>query len=249
MEKIIYLYLWSEREKGSVKKPGFFSRFFIKSYPFFRKEAVLYGCLVVGYEIRAAGWPECEETVRFEKTLKELEACVAAEKTEESPVVYGWQNPVFPAELQTGFYESFCALKGQLGYGAEQLILMESDENSGYKQVSKLLKEVYFPYNYVTVVTKKPEAYEQLQAQIYEDTGLMIRCEKDARNLRFPEKKTVALDWRKEITECYKNLPEGTLYLDFASVWAKKRKLWVKCRGIRYFSLGNTLDTDLHNTV
>lgn len=258
MEKLWYAYWWKTEEKSRWELQ--------RSWLIRECRTTAFGREIAGYEIAlpgkaqpavqsgneaAAAWKKWERTLR--KLQRRHRKAVsragrspeAAESAEDGRLLCSWENPAFPLSMIEQFYrERQAALRIERDGDTEQLILVEPEP--------AFLEGAYASYNYITVVTDWAAAYEELRERIYQDSGLLLRCREDEAQLHFPQKPALVLDMRKRASQppdCYRNLPAGSVYLDMAENGEKRRRLYAKCREIRYFSLGNALDTALHNTV
>ncbi|MBR6770295.1 MAG: hypothetical protein IKM28_03510 [Lachnospiraceae bacterium] len=110
-----------------------------------------------------------------------------------------------------------------------------------------LIQEYLPQINEVTLVTGRPQAYQELAEEIYEAYGIptatVLRLEKSLGKAN----STVILDGRKEYRIPYPVLPERAIYVD---LWSeeKKREILAKMRrDITYMSIVKFLDTLVKN--
>lgn len=168
----------------------------------------------------------------------------------------GWEVPEYPYALLKRFYEK-CRAQDERAKAAEQLILIDGGNGTDTFHVAleetdremTFVSEICGTYNYVTIITERAEAWDELKEHAYMEYGLSIRCGRDGKELHFLEKRTLIVDFGQESPKCCKNYPKQSIYMDFIGTEEKKRVISVKCREIPYVSVRNALDTALKDKV
>lgn len=168
----------------------------------------------------------------------------------------GWELPDYPYALLKRFYER-CRVQDRRAKMAEQLILIDGEHDADIFHVAledaekemTFVSEICGSYNYVTIITERAEAWNELKEWAYMEYGLSIRCSSDGKELHFLDKRTLIVDFSPESRKCCKHYPKQSVYLDFAETEEKKRMISVKCREIPYLSVRNALDTALKDKV
>lgn len=208
------------------------------------------------------------ERSRLFKTLKKIEKRMKIEeikqremraKTDGRSAAFlflGWEVPEYPYALLKRFYEKYRA-QDERAKAAEQLILIDGGNGTDTFHVAleeadkemTLVSEICGTYNYVTIITERAEAWDELKEHAYMEYGLSIRCGRDGKELHFLEKRTLIVDFGQESPKCCKNYPKQSIYMDFVGTEEKKRVISVKCREIPYLSVRNALDTALKDKV
>lgn len=277
MEKIVYYYIAGAKEKKKEPR-GWLGNICKGAYPVTEAGCSFLDCQVEAYGIQgltcqraATLWQQLQtedserrkeqgrekdkehrEVARLQKTLQKIEKLRRKKGAQEGTEIFRWEIPNYPLELLREFYHQ-CRKKYQTAGEAEQLIFLEDKESPLFlEEIDKemtLMSEIYSSYNYVTIITGRKKAWEELVCQAYEEYGLSIRCISEEKEVRFGEKKTLIVDMSRGQHSCWKRLPKDSVYLDFCMTEEKRRRILVKCGEIPYLSIRNALDTALRDTV
>lgn len=138
---------------------------------------------------------------------------------------------------------------GMEAYEAEAYDMDTEPEMEMEDRELAFLSEVYHVYNYATIVTDRPKAWEEFAEMAYEEYGLSVRCVRDGGMLSFPDKKTLIVDMGRRGRRCMRNFPRDSVYMDMWWTRDKRRRIAAKCGKIPYVSLRNLLDTALRDGV
>lgn len=110
--------------------------------------------------------------------------------------------------------------------------------------------------NYLTIISDSGEQYEDLEQQLYEETGLMLQSVKDKKQLEVWGKnkkqhkgsKSLWLDLN--VTKVnYRAVPRNCIYFDANNQKEKARTLGIKRPDVSYMSVMKFLDTIVDNIV
>ncbi len=278
MEKIIYVYTQPKRkEKGGAL--GYLRKRFCLPWPVACQKGVFLDMPLGAYAVGGVSAAEIRRLLegkgetgrgrlRLARTLRGIKRRIQKENgrgvAERALLLYEWDDWEIPLELALRFYR-FCQNDNLFVLRAEQLILLDGweeaenerdpfdwrreAERGNERSEIPFLFAVYQSYNYVTVVTKRPEAWRELEEEAYEEYGLSIRCVNDDRNLMFREKKTLIVDMGGRCADCCRNFPKESIYMDLHETPSKRHGLLVKCGKLPRLSLHNALDTILEDTV
>ena len=120
-----------------------------------------------------------------------------------------------------------------------------------FREERQILFRLLEPYlarvNHFTLVTDRPEGYEEFTDYIYEEYGIPSAFMRKMEQRSGKDGKTVVLDTRREVCIPYPEIPRRAVYMDFWSVEDKRRQL-EKMRGdVRYLSVVKFLDTLVKN--
>lgn len=215
-------------------------------------------------EQQRGGWRRLRRTLKkIEKRMQKKEMQKMTRMSQNAFLFFQWEDCIFPAELLLGFYEN-CRKENVFVFRAEQLIFLDGweppqekgeeagreiewDESENVEMT--FMSGIYSTYNYVTIVTRRKEAWETFVDTAYEEYGLSVRCTADSGNLTFREKATLVVDLCRSGRDCCRAFPKSSVYMDLREDRDKMHQISVKCREIPYISLRNTLDTMLKDTV
>lgn len=244
-----HLFLKEEAGDGRQKSTGWTGAGIIK------KEAVKKGLI--------------KEDIRWRRTLRKLKKRIQKKemqeytKAQEAFLFCSWEEGSYPAGLLLSYY-IWQYQKQSAVQRAEQLVVFDgsdmaedTEEENGNAEKEEIeeieeagmVSQICGTYNYAVVVTRRAGAWEKLQKQCYEEYGLSLILTSDHGNLHFRDKRTLVLDWGAEGRKCLRNLPKGSVYMDFYRSVSKRRMIGAKCREILYLSPCNALDTALRDTV
>lgn len=120
-----------------------------------------------------------------------------------------------------------------------------------FREERQMLFRLLEPYlariNHFTLVTDRPEAYEEFTEYIYEEYGIPTASVSEVERRFGKDGKTVILDVRKDYETPFRLIPQRAAYVDFWSVGKKRKQMERTRRDIRYISAVKFLDTLLKN--
>lgn len=141
-----------------------------------------------------------------------------------------------------------------IGYGekedeyGEEAVFQRDISIDEMKEFFWLAIQKYLPrINHFTVVTDKPELYEDISNYIYQEFGIPTAYTTKLQKNLGKTKKTVIVDGRHYYKPPYPMIPEEAFYID---LWSEKEKqclIETKRRDIRYLSAVKFLDTVTKN--
>ncbi len=133
------------------------------------------------------------------------------------------------------------------GSGHREGALGEEAFREERRMLFRLLEPYLARVNHFTLVTDRPEGYEEFTDYIYEEYGIPTANTK-AMGQRFGKSgKTVVLDMRKEGRASCREIPPRAAYVDFWSDKGKREELERERKDIRYLSAVKFLDTLVKN--
>jgi len=200
-----------------------------------------------------------QERVRYRRTLEKVRKLLygrgglkAEGREEDIFILCQWRPRRYPGQLLRSFYEN-CRAENGFVLRAEQLIWLDGQEAGPEPGVEEpemtFMSEIYGDYNYVTIITRREEAWQKFVETAYEEYGLSVRCTRDSAHVTFREKKTLIVDLDCELKKCCRNFPSDSVYMDLCESREKARGIAAKCGRIPLLSLHNALDTVLRDTV
>lgn len=133
----------------------------------------------------------------------------------------------YPQEFLLGIY-------GMQGF-REKVILRDG------LGARELAWEIYGDLNGLLIYTDQEDAWEELVEKAYEESGLIVQCNRNP----FPDSggNTLFLDFDdREFKDC-RTLPKRTVYIDLAPTKEKKRMILAKRKDIAYCDYAKCLDT------
>lgn len=222
-------------------------------------------------------WDRTLGRIRQELRKKEMQDRTG--RSEDAFLFCSWKEEIFPVEMLLRFYQDCCkenlfVLRAEqlifldgwekpvekpmvwsLQEEESREVITEGDweQPEDYMGMEErelvFLSEVYHVYNYATIITDRPRAWEAFTEMAYEEYGLSVRCVRDSSLLSFPDKKTLIVDMGKMGKQCMRNFPGDSVYMDMWWTRDKRRRIAAKCGKIPYLSLRNLLDTALRDGV
>lgn len=157
-----------------------------------------------------------------------------------------WYEPELGAYLQkprTRFPMSFLK-EVYKRYIKDGMLVIRDGE-----QAESFIWEIYEMLNYLFIITKEEEKWEELEAFAYDHTGLIIQYNCMPEHLNRGCRDLYYFDFSDCAPEEYKMLPKGTVYMDFATVKEKQRIIEGKRKDIKYVSYPKCLDTCVINAL
>lgn len=140
----------------------------------------------------------------------------------------------------------------------EYLVYIGEDRDRGgaweeeeLREERQMLFRLLTPYlariNHFTLVTDRPEGYEEFTDYIYEEYGIPAAAVEKMERQFGRDGRTVVLDRRKSGGEMRQEIPRRAFYLDFWSEDGKREWIEKERRDIRYISVVKFLDTLVKN--
>lgn len=111
------------------------------------------------------------------------------------------------------------------------------------EQAEAFIWEIYEMLNYLFILTREEEKWEELEAFAYDHTGLITQYNCMPEHLNRGSRALYYFDFSDCAPEEYKMLPKGTVYMDFATAKEKQRIIEGKRKDIKYVSFPKCLDT------
>ncbi len=214
-------------------------------------------------------WNRTLRSIR--KRLQRKETLQMTGAPQDAALFCSWKRGGASAELLLRFYRH-CYRENVLVFRAEQLIVLdgwaaeadcaetasdadgetpalvwvrepERDNAEMAGEEREVLQEIYTTFNYATIVTGRPAAWQEFADMAYEEYGLSVRCVSDSRTLTFRERKTLIVDFGMTIKACSSNFPPDSVYMDLYPAYDRTAAAAAEWGGIPYISLWNALDT------
>ncbi len=117
----------------------------------------------------------------------------------------------------------------------------------GWEEEQGLLQELLEPYfpriNHISVISDKPQAYEEFAEYIYGEYGIPMAGAKQPGGKLGREGRTVILDGKKDYRIPWSAFPQGAVYVDLWSSEEKRKLLEKFRRDTKYLSVVKFLDT------
>lgn len=112
-----------------------------------------------------------------------------------------------------------------------------------------LLQTIYGGLNRLTIITRQPDAYEELIRDVYEDTGLVTVCMTQMSEESAGKGLPLVIDMDDGSNMPYRRLPHGALYIDLCPDCFKRRSIQLKRSDVHYTDYWKFLDSCKKNTV
>ncbi len=120
-----------------------------------------------------------------------------------------------------------------------------------FREERQMLYRLFQPYlarvNHFTVVTDRPEGYEEFTEYLYEEYGIPASNVRKMDNQFGKAGRTVIIDGRKGYEPPWQIIPQRASYVDLWSMNEKRRQAEKKRGDVKYISVVKFLDTLVKN--
>lgn len=136
-----------------------------------------------------------------------------------------------------------------IGCGTEHRegALGEEDFREERQMLYRLLTPYLARVNHFTVITDKPEGYEEFTEYLYDEYGIPASNVRKADGQLGKAGRTVIIDGRKEYEPPWQIIPQRASYVDLWSAEGKREQAEKKRKDVKYISAVKFLDTLVKN--